>query len=246
MSFPSSNVVPLALFVLSAVSACALALPASSADLCALPAGHAEVPCLVVPPCGRGFAHVAGFNVSDGVTGPAHQQTGVSLCYTNYSLLVETHAFDTNVYSRYSGCNTECWNDDVLEVFAAPGPGDAMVYHEIDVGPVSGTLFVAQIANDLHGKVVDTLVDCGASGVSAHVANTTRGWRASVDIPWSLLLHGSAYASPPAVWRLNLYRLDQAVGFPQEFTAWSPTFKSPPAFHVPQRFGVMVLEGIVP
>ena len=69
------------------------------------------------------------------MTGLARQQTEVSICYTNASLVVQTRAQDNQVFSRYSGCNTQCWNDDVLEVFAAPGAADATLYHEIDVGP---------------------------------------------------------------------------------------------------------------
>ena len=48
-------------------------------------------------------------------------------------------------------------------------------------------------------------------------------------------------AGPPAPneqWRMNLYRIER--GEAEEFTAWSPTLKSPPDFHVPSRFGTLV------
>jgi hypothetical protein len=41
-------------------------------------------------------------------------------------------------------------------------------------------------------------------------------------------------------WRGNLYRID--AGPPPEFTAWSPTMRTPPDFHVPARFGRIVFE----
>jgi hypothetical protein len=47
---------------------------------------------------------------------------------------------------------------------------------------------------------------------------------------------------PPAVWRANFYRTDTRKGMSdQEFTAWSPTLVQPPAFHVPEYFGVLIL-----
>ena len=63
------------------------------------------------------------------------------------------------------------------------------------------------------------------------------GWIAELAIPFADLgLNGPP--APNEQWRMNLYRIER--GEVEEFTAWSPTLKSPADFHVPSRFGTLV------
>ena len=41
------------------------------------------------------------------------------------------------------------------------------------------------------------------------------------------------------LWRANFYRIDR--GERDEYSAWRPTLRSPPDFHVPARFGSLRL-----
>ena len=44
--------------------------------------------------------------------------------------------------------------------------------------------------------------------------------------------------APGTVWRVNFYRIER--GDETEFTAWSPTYRDPADFHVPDCFGELV------
>ena len=38
-------------------------------------------------------------------------------------------------------------------------------------------------------------------------------------------------------WRANFFRIDRSLSRGDEFSAWQPTMKQPPDFHVPAAFG---------
>ena len=104
----------------------------------------------------------------------------------------------------------------------------------------------------------DTFPGMGA-GLNVNVTNSTRGsgtqakpgwWADHLFVPWSLFngyfANGDAARAGPGgkpwgLWRLNLYRYDYPYGdrTTHELSGWSSTFCD--SFHVPQRFGVMVL-----
>lgn len=102
-------------------------------------------------------------------------------------------------------------------------------------------------------------VDCATSGVESDVeaSNATHEWAAEVKLPWGLIgdvkppsiTSGEALRGPSTpVWRFNLFRVlmlaDTDNCDPQScaYGAFSPDFISPPAFHYPEYFAVMVLE----
>jgi hypothetical protein len=67
------------------------------------------------------------------------------------------------------------------------------------------------------------------------------GWIAEVALPFADL----GLAGPPApgtVWRANFYRIERPHGGPEEYTAWSPTYRDPADFHVPACFGEIVFS----
>lgn len=128
------------------------------------------------------------------------------------------------------------WQEEVVEVFLAPGSETPRRYFELELNPL-GAVFDA-VVDSPHGERggmrVDASWTCGGLE-TAVVHDRGRGlWRATLAIPWRAL----AEADPaPADWRLNLYRIDRPSGAPAEFSAWSPTFRDPADFHRPDRFG---------
>src|SRR5262249_49828664 len=77
----------------------------------------------------------------------------------------------------------------------------------------------------------------GVSGTLDRRDDTDLGWIAELAIPFADLgLDGPP--APGTVWRANFYRIER--GHVEEFPAWSPTFKEPPDFHLPDCFGELV------
>lgn len=98
------------------------------------------------------------------------------------------------------------------------------------------------------------LVNCSTSGINSYVdaSNATHSWLASLELPWGLIgdvTPTSTLKGPSTpVWRFNLFRVlmlqDTDFCTPELclYGAFSPDFISPPAFHYPEFFAVMVLE----
>lgn len=129
------------------------------------------------------------------------------------------------------------WNEDVVEVFLAPG--ELSSYIEIEVSP-RGTVFDARIAfpgPDRSTMVVESDWDC--SGLSAYVRRDLAPLhRAHIAIRIPFDSVAANRPGPGTSWRANFYRIDRSSQG-DSFTAWSPTYTERPDFHVPSRFGVL-------
>ncbi len=129
----------------------------------------------------------------------------------------------------------------MVEVFLAPGADDPAAYFELEVSP-RGTLFDARVRNpnlDRARLVVDTGWDCPGLRWQVGRLAERQDWWAELELPWSSLLDG---AEPPAVWRLNVYRVERPRGGPAEYSCWSPTLTSPADFHRPRHFGRLEVD----
>lgn len=157
-------------------------------------------------------------------------------------LFVRFDCDDDDVWATLAHRDEPLWEEEVVEVFLAPGDGVPARYVEIEVNPL-GTIFDAQVTNP--GGRRDTMkVDTAwnASGLAARVVRpTTGGWRAEIALPWEAACAGD----PPPVWRANFFRIDRPRGGEAEFSCWSPTLAVPPDFHKPSAFGRLVREGEV-
>ena len=153
------------------------------------------------------------------------------------------------LYVRFDCDDSEPWGtmrqrddpiyeEEVVEVFLAPGPADPPAYFEYEVSPM-GVLFDARIENP-HGCRSDmrihTAWDC--AGIRWAAGLVPGGWWAALALPWAPMLEGAAM---PPRWRANFYRIDRPRAEPPEYTAWSPTLADPADFHLPARFGVLEL-----
>jgi len=120
------------------------------------------------------------------------------------------------------------WKEDVVELFLAPERPSR--YFEIEVNPL-GTTFDAVIDSpdlDRHTMTTDLAWTC--DGLFAGVRTTPRSLDVVVRVPFAAL-----GAKPEGEWRANFYRIDR--GDADEYSAWQPTLKTPPDFHVPRAFG---------
>jgi len=179
------------------------------------------------------------FRRADG-SGPAEHATRLRLCQDGAALHVRFDCVDPDVWATHTRRDAPLWEEEVVEVFLAPGPEDPPSYFELEVNPL-GAAFDAIVRNphgDRRGMEVGTGWDCPGLLASATIDRPGGGWSAWLTIPWAPLVTDGPV---PDVWRANFYRIERPRGGPAEFSCWSPTDTEPADFHRPARFGRLVL-----
>lgn len=135
--------------------------------------------------------------------------------------------------------------------------GGPSFYYEFNLSP-RNIVFDAAVTHDAGAFQGDVAWDC--AGLCSEVFRTARrgaqgkleredlwqvgdfsfgSWVGVLAIPFAGL--GQEAPHPGDEWRINFYRIKRIPK--AEFTAWSPTFVTPPNFHVPERFGVVRFVG---
>jgi hypothetical protein len=170
------------------------------------------------------------------------QSTTVALRWTGERLEVRFAAVDDDPWSTFTERDAPLWQEEVVEVFLAPGAADPRRYVELEVSP-RGVLFDAVVDNPDGVRAtmrVDTGWDC--PGLVWRATPSSRGYQVDLEIPLAAVAE-ACQAPSGDVWRANFYRIDRPrYGREAEFSAWSPTLADPPDFHRPERFGCLRLE----
>jgi hypothetical protein len=163
--------------------------------------------------------------------------TRVRLLDDGRCLHVRFDCDDGDVWATHERRDAPLWEEEVVELFLAPGPEVPSRYFEIEVNPLA-TLFDATVMNP-DGRRETMRVDPSWHAPGLHVRverPADAGWRAEIVLPWSDVCEGE----PPAVWRSNFFRIERPRGLLPEFSCWSPTRVDPPDFHKPRCFGRLV------
>lgn len=172
--------------------------------------------------------------------GAARWPTRVRLSWLAERLIVRFECEDDDAWGELSARDAPLWTEEVVEIFVAPGGATPRRYFEIELSP-RGVVFDAAVdcpRGDRRELVADAAWDCPGLETKVEPTGRAAGWRASISLPWSSL----GPPTPPASWRLNLYRIERPRdGGAPEFSAWSPTFVTPADFHRPERFGHLEL-----
>ena len=173
--------------------------------------------------------------LSDAVSGarPA-LATSVRVGLRAGALLVRFDGRDAGVVATYARRDEPLWREDVFEVFLSPLPVPT-VYYEFEVNP-KGALFDARVASPEGRRAtmaVEVAWNCPGFGASVRVRPGR--WSALLTIPLAPMDPTGA----ARLWRANFYRIDR--GQPDEYSAWRPTLADPPDFHVPARFGTLLV-----
>lgn len=169
------------------------------------------------------------------------QATSVRIAYDPHALLLRFDCDDRDIWATHSRRDAPLWEEEVVELFVAPGEGDPADYVEIEVNPL-GAIFDARVTNP-HGRRDSMRVDAtwNAVGLVVAVSRPSPGrWAAQLEVPWSDL----CAEAPPRVWRANFFRIERPRDGEHEFSCWSPTLVDPPDFHKPRCFGRLVLDGL--
>lgn len=160
------------------------------------------------------------------------------------SLYLLFSGVDREVVATHYDRDAPLWQEDVLEAFLAPERLER--YFEFEVSPI-GTIFDAAIDSpDLERRTMSADVSWDSPATWAAIRRVGRPtgplWRFEtlVVLPFADL-GGSPEAG--ATWRANFFRIDRDSEMGDEFTAWQPTGRTPPDFHVPPAFGTLIFAG---
>lgn len=170
----------------------------------------------------------------DGSGAPV-QATVVRLAWDEEALHVRFDCEDRDAWGTYRNRDEPLWQEEVVEVFLAPGEEDPVRYAELEVSPL-GVVFDAWIHNPTSLRkdmTADVAWDCPGLRWEAGCGDHREDWWAELAIPWQ--------GERPRIWRANFYRVERPRDGEAEFTAWSPTLTRPADFHKPSRFGVLEL-----
>jgi hypothetical protein len=134
---------------------------------------------------------------------------------------------DEEVVATMNDHDEPLWQEDVVEVYLAPG--GAATYFELEVNPL-GTTFDARIESP----------DGVRETMRADLSWTCEGFFAAIrrdgtSIDYVLRVPFAAIGGRPA--RANFFRVDRSAVHGDEYSAWSPTMKDPADFHVAAAFG---------
>jgi hypothetical protein len=170
---------------------------------------------------------------------PATWQTAVRLCYDDRALYLHFECDDPDIWGNYTERDDPLYDEEVIEVFFAPGTATPTRYAELEISP-NGVLFDALIDNPT-GQRADLRADTSwdpAVRASAWRDDAGQRWGALLALPWDEIAPGVV---PPNVWRANFFRIERPRGGDPEYSCWSPTISEPADFHRPAYFGTLAL-----
>jgi hypothetical protein len=208
--------------MISAMTVSTLALPRAEFSI--------EEPWLIPKECVR----VTLRRSTDG--GRSRQATSVAAYYDDDFLTVVFEADDDEIVATLLGHDEPLWQEDVFEVFLAP---DGLTpYFEIEVNPL-GTTFDARIDSpDGVRATMSTDLAWTCDPLFAGLRrDDSRELRAVLRIPFRAM---GRSPKPGEQWRGNFFRIDRSRVHGDDFSAWQPTMKTPPDFHVPAAFGTLL------
>ncbi len=186
----------------------------------------------------RSLPEVTPFILADG-SGPALQQTILRVCCDASALYARFDCDDRDIWGTYTRRDDPIYEEEVVEVFIAPGTADPMHYLEFEVSP-NGVLLDARVYNPTSTRA-DLQVDiewiCPGIRWSAERDDAANRWWGALAIPWAAV---APEARAPKFCRANFYRIEspRTLGEP-EYSCWLPTLTDPADFHKPKRFGLL-------
>jgi len=176
--------------------------------------------------------------------GAATLGTRVELLDDGEKLHVAFDCDDPEPWSTLVERDAPLWQEEVVELFLAPGAGTPTSYFEFEINP-AGALFDAVVASprgDRREMRVDPSWNCEGVVAGARLRSDGSGWGARLVLPWRSLAVDPT-GTRATTWRANFFRVDRPSGGTTEFSAWSPTGIRPADFHRPARFGILERVG---
>jgi hypothetical protein len=170
----------------------------------------------------------------------AQQQTAVRIAYDAENFYVRFDCEDTDIWGEATARDSRIFDEEVVELFIAPGEDHPTYYYEFEVSPIGTLLDLDVHSPDLDRRTLrgNFAWDCPGLQWSAERNDEANHWRAYLVVPWSSI---GAKSGPngvtPQNWRANFYRIERPRGEAPEFSCWSPTMSEPADYHRPAYFG---------
>lgn len=166
--------------------------------------------------------------------------TSVAAWYDDDYLTVLCSGTDDHIRATYHVHDDPLYEQDVVELFLAPD--GLQRYFEIEVSP-HGVIFDAAIdspAGTRDGMITDVTWTCEGLFVALRKVVESSGVM-SIDTVIRVPFFALERATPGdgETWRANFFRIDRHPEHGDEFSAWQPTMRNPPDFHVAAAFGTL-------
>ena len=161
--------------------------------------------------------------------------TTVAAMWDDDALTIVFSAIDDGVVATHREHDAPLYTEDVVEVFLAPVRAEE--YFEIEVNPL-GTTFDARIESPdgVRGTMrTDLAWTCRDLFAAVRRVGTTAD--TVIRIPFASL--GVDTPKDGDEWQVNFFRIDRDPTTGDEFSAWRPTMKTPPDFHIVAAFGAL-------
>lgn len=174
-------------------------------------------------------------------SGTVRYPTATRLCADVERLYVHFDCHDPDIWGTLTQRDGPIYDEEVVEVFIAPGEAVPATYYEFEVSPI-GTmldLIAHNPTGDRRHMRTDFSWDCPGLVWSVQRMDADKRWAAILSLPWRSI--GADGEQLPRIWRANFYRIERPHGAPPEFTCWSPTFSDPADYHRPAYFGYLEL-----
>lgn len=174
--------------------------------------------------------------------GAPYLSTTVALYFDDDYLSLIFSASDDHVVATYSAHDEPLYDEDVVEVFLAPLRREE--YFEIEVNPI-GAMFDAHIVSPdgrRQTMQADRAWNAGALAAVRRVVELdgTTTWDTVLRVPFSAV--GRSAPAAGERWLGNFFRIDRHPFRGDEYSAWRPTLRTPPDFHVPEAFGFIEFQ----
>lgn len=175
--------------------------------------------------------------LSDTVTGlPPKESTEVRACWNSEFLYIRFLSKDTNIVSDFEQRDDPLYEQDVVEVFIDEEDKGTR-YLELEVSP-RNIVFDAIIENNGVDSIISTDKSWCFKDMHTSVYSNEEGYITTfITIPSMNFIHQIRQGDH---WKVNFYRIDEALDGTREYQAWQPTGKV--NFHIPARFGTLVFE----
>ena len=161
--------------------------------------------------------------------------TTITAYYDDDFFTVLFDAEDDEIVATYLDHDAPLWQEDVVEIFIAPE--GLSPYFEIEVNPL-GTTFDARIdsPDGVRGTMTAELAWTCDGLFAALRRDDGKRIQTVIRIPFASLKKNPNAGDE---WRANFFRIDRGTAHDDDFSAWQPTMKTPPDFHVTAAFGAL-------
>jgi hypothetical protein len=173
--------------------------------------------------------------LADG-SGLARQQTEIRVCWDPTHLYVRFDCADRDIWGTATARDAAIFDEEVVELFIAPGKATPVDYFEFEVSPLGTLLDLTVHSPDGNRATLtaDFAWDCPGLLWEARREDARGHWTAFLGVPWRSLCPTGLV---PRHWRANFYRIERPRGQAPEFSCWSPTMSEPADYHRPAYFG---------